>query len=640
MKFSVAAAAALCLLILFDAPAAAAADPLKAALNTPPLRGGRLRYIPVLRPAPRPAPVSQDRPNYYEDELNIAPVARFDDLPLRLFLRPEFQPAARETYLSEEQLQTFITALEGDYDTELYFLAARSLERVAREQLADTELFAPALRARLEATTQLQVRRACALALAEAGQPDDAALLARFCQPGDEVLSQVLERRLAEWKSDVLLSTWKSRIQSPDGVSRKLVVLACEGAAAVEAVELTEALQALAVSDQVSPTVRKSAAAAVAKLSPAEAMTSATALLNKDIFDRVVAVTLLQTADKEASLNMAGQLCADPEDAVASLAWKVLLQQNPERLLSRLEEGRAHRDPNVRSVVVKAIGLLPSAERCDMLNDLMADPHIGVRNEARNTLQMLAKQDDTLRQRACGNACDVTANAESSWQQLEQAMLLLGGLRHDACLANCVPLLQHERPEVLVTAAWMLHLMPEPSLAEAAAAEAVRKWDAIRNLTGTEIQRRAYDEQLAYLCEIAAWTGRTEVSDLCREQFDKESGLSSDSRAVALWTLGMLMADSRDSQLKQMYVERVFDDGLPPEVDIVKSASALSLGLLGSPDAIPDLRRAHDMYGVGGMLGNCVSTALTMLGEQAPPRPEIVPFAIGGWPIAPLIETR
>jgi len=577
----------------------------------------------------------------FEGELKLADVPRFDDLPTRFLLRPEFHIPEPIKFLQKDFVELFVRIVNGDYDDEISVQAARSLQRVAQEKLADPKQFADALRTRLQKSTSRNVHRSCAMALAEVGDKNDAELLARLCLPGDEVLCAALEPTLAEWKSEALLDTWQQRIQAPKKYSKTLLQLACRGIAELNATQAVPDLQNLAASDRTRFSTRRVASEALGQLAPDDAFKLASELSKAGISDRILAVLLLNSATSDDALTLAEQLCDDKEDAVAAVAWNTLVRLKPERLLSRLSVGKTHRDPNVRSAVVRTVGLLPTVERCDLLSKILSDVHIGVRNESRRTLQMLAENNAELHSQICANAGAVIENTQAAWQQLEQSLLLLGHLRHDAYQAACVPLLTHERGEVLVTAAWLLHLMPQNSLGEAAAAVAATHWTEMKNDSQNYPRFHALDEQLAFLLHVAAYTDRTELKSLCAEQFSKQSALHPDGRAIAMWTLGELSKGSKDDALVGQFSERIFDDSeIFPEYDTVRCGSALAIGLVGGKIAVPELQRAHSTYGVGGIIGNCVSTALRTLGEEAPPAPELEPVYIQDWPLHPTLKNR
>lgn len=569
------------------------------------------------------------------DEFTLADIARYNNLPMRYFLRPEFQQLQLEWYFDDRFRDTFVKVLHDDLPNELHEKAARSLERVATEKLSDPATFVAALRHRLTTTTSREVRRACAAALVAADSREDAALLADWCRPDDEVLCSRIESWLAENQSDVLKSDWIKRISAPRNFSRTMLMLACHGLADLNAVDTVPQLKALVSSEEVGFKVRMAAAEAVATLSTAESFELAERLATGVLTDKLLAVQLLATAETDASLKILESLCDDRENSVAARAWNALLRQDGNRLLSRLAPARTHRDPNVRFVVILACEQFPEEDRCNLLNQMLADSHIGVRNKARQSLHNLAEKESSLKDLIQQNAGTTLSNPDATWEHLEQSMLLLGSIRHFAFQNDCVPLLQSDRPEVFVTAAWLLHLHPEMAWGKAATAEAVRKWSAVQAGDLVPEVVLNYSIQIAYLCQVAAGTEAKEIMGLCRDMFSKTVPLQHETRSVAMWTLGTLMVDTQDEQLRKSFTERVFDDSpLAPEEFVVRAGAALSLGLLGDPAAIPDLKKAHMQYGPVGKVGLTSITALRRLGQDID-LPDPPPKAsIQNWPIS------
>ena len=128
---------------------------------------------------------SDQRSNDYADDVTLPDIARYDSLPTRFFLRSEFQTSPRDRVLPEEFLKLFLEVLNGEYDNELKSKAIVSLERVAREQLADHEAFLPAVRRHLAETGNLEHRRGCVKVLLAANSDADADTLAKLCTPAN-----------------------------------------------------------------------------------------------------------------------------------------------------------------------------------------------------------------------------------------------------------------------------------------------------------------------------------------------------------------------------------------------------------------------------------------------------------------------
>lgn len=571
---------------------------------------------------------------YYEGRLSIPAVARFRQLPLRLFLRSEFDLPTADRYFPEEYLPRFLQIMQGDFDNELKYHVARALERIVRERLTSIDAILPVVRTTLQQSDDLNVRRACAMVLTAADTQEHAAVLSELCRAGDLHASLLIEPKLADWKSNELTTEWLNRIRQPEQHSRVLIGLACNGLSRLANTDALPELAGLAESDTTRFQIRKAAAAAVSRLSAEQAVDIATRLADGSLEDRITAVTLLQAAAGEPGLKLLSSLCDDDTGTVAALAWDALFRQDPQRLTDRLQDASRHAEANVRRTVIRTCAALPTAERCDLLNQMMADRNLYVRNHAREALIKLAESNADLKAGILANAGDVTAQTDAAWEQLEQAMVLLSVLRHDQYQPNSIALMKHARPEVYVTAAWMLHLMPRNELSGPAVAQAAATWEKMQDTKLPQPEIDALSLQLGFLFHVAGFCGDNGLREVMELQFDKSVPTAVPSRASAMWALGMLAEGSEDADLQSRFVERIFDDNpIDPEAFEVRAGSALALGLLGSRTAIDDLRRALNNYGYGSELSKAAATALVQLGEERPVFPDIPPEPLSGWPI-------
>lgn len=576
----------------------------------------------------------------FQGDVKVDAVSRYYRLQTRLFELPEFQRTEYPRYMPESFLKFFVRVLDGDdYDNELHWEAADALERVAREELADPETFLPSLRNRLTQTESKVVKRICARALVAADDRESAAALSKLCQPDEHVLCMAIEPWLAEVEPSLMLDSWMERVREPQSTSQPQVALACRCLTKCGHAAAADILQALVTSDSTTLDVRRSAAIAISRLQPSRAAVTAKLLAGGSLSDRILSAMLLDHADSEDALSLLSTLCDDDEAAIASLAWTSLERLDRSRLENRLSTAANHSEPNVRLAVVSALRHLPSTEHCQLLSRLMADRHIAVRNNARAALHLVAGESSDLRPAILVHAGQILENTEANWQQLEQAMLLLGQQKHSDYQALVSPLLSHERHEVYVTASWLMHMMPKAELSD----EVIRMADVRHDfLNGSNFDvplpiRDAMSIQLKYLFHIAAATRRADIAPIAKKMLDKNAPTLVETRAVGVWALGVVSRGLPTQEtVRRSLVARVHDDSedLPEDI-LVKSTSALGLGELMMKESIPDLRLAHNKYGISDQLGQCVSHALQMLGEETPTVPELPAIPVGGWKLGP-----
>lgn len=581
----------------------------------------------------------------YVGPFKIPAVVRYKKLPARLLLlRSEFAGTEVTEILPDSYIRLFTRLLDGDYDNELHRDAAQSLERVGRLKLARPESYVQSLRNRLKTSDSRIVTRACAIALAAANHPESAEDLAAVCLPNNEVVCTHVEPRLAEWDSRLLLDTWKARISHPDSFSNQLVILACQCLARVNDTASTETLLGIAKNELVQFPVRQAAAEAAGQLDSTRAARLAKTMASGEVLQRMLAVRLLQNTTSPDGLSQLADLCDASENAIAAIAWNSLEQLDNRLLTSKLEQSITHAEPNVRKVAVRVLKDIPSEQHNKWLNQLLRDSHIEVRNFARAALHDVATNMPTLRQQIVDSAGRNIADSLSNWQQIEQSLILLGQQRHPDFQADCIPLLTHPRNEVMVSAAWLLHVMPREELAEEIMAITYQQFEVVKKnhqkWSYTKPARlEALSHEVKFLFLVAGYQRKKEIRKLADEMFSKSAPTLPETRAAGLWALGMALADTPNEALQKKWAARLHDDSpMAPEWDVVKAASALSLGLQGMENSVEILKSAHEKYGIESEFGMAVSTSLRMFGQDPPSPPKPEPKIIGNWPVSPLSD--
>lgn len=573
--------------------------------------------------------------------LELPDIVRYEQLPTRLLLRQEFARAEVTEIVPESYVQFFTRLLDGDYDNELHRDVAQCLERVGRLKLAKPETYVDSLKSRLKTSDSRIVTRACAIALAAANHPESAEDLARFCQPDNEIVCAHAEPKIAEWDSAILLETWRTRINNPATFSDQLVILACQCLSKINDTPSAEALISLATDETIQFPVRQAAADAVGKIDPAKAAALSEKLASGKILQRLLAVTLLKNAASAQARSRLADLCDDPENATAAIAWHALAQLDNSLLTKKLEQGITHPEPNVRKIAVKILKDVPSKQHNTWLNELLRDAHIEVRNLARSALSDVATANPKMRQQIVNSAGRNLTDSLSNWQQIEQSLILLGQMRHPDFQTDCISLLTHPRNEVMVSAAWLLHLMPREPLAKEITAIAYQQFETIKKnrqswAVKDPARLNAFSHQLKFLFHVAGYQRQKQIRDLADEMFSKSAPTIVETRSAGLWALGMAYANTDDKDLQKKWANRLHDDNaMEPEWDMVKAASALSLGIQGMESSIEILELAHKKYGIEGEIGLAVSSSLRMFGKN-PPTPKKLPLnKIGNWPVSP-----
>lgn len=563
----------------------------------------------------------------YQGEISFPGIVRFGDLPRRMYLEPELSLPEPERFLEDSMVTFLERMLRSAPDDELLVEAIRSLQRVQVEKLADVSHIESDLRKYLAENDNPLVRQVCASTLAAIGNPNSAAAIAELCIPRYESLCLDLEPDFVRWGGDTLKVTWHDRINRHRAFSSPLVQLACSGLADLMDSTAVPALIVLLDDATVPFPSRQAAALALGRIDTTQAADIARKFLDQAAVDRLLACALLEHADSDTAFQLLSKLCDDESNAVASRSWQILSELNPSMLVDRLDRGVVHPDANVRLAAIEVLRRLPTVSGCEMLQAVTADTHIGVRNVARNTLRAHAVANEGLKTGILKNAGASVLDENSTWQQLEQSLVLLAELRHRQWQDQCIRLLEHSRPEVYVTAAWLLHMMPSTESADAINAITTARYAAIANASDAL--------QLTFLFQHAGFVKATALDSLCRKQFAK--GGNPEMRGAGLWALGRIYAGQPDPDLVGKLLERIFDDNMTdPEDFLVRRLSILALVWMEARSMTPELQRARETYGESTLLGEAVRWALPELGGDILPPLQAPPQAIRNFPLSPL----
>ena len=184
------------------------------------------------------------------------------------------------------------------------------------------------------------------------------------------------------------------------------------------------------------------------------------------------------------------------------------------------------------------------------------------------------------------------------WRGLEQAALLLTALDHKPAVDRLLELLEFERPEVFVTAAWALRRLAVRRTLDAMFDKAQRQTKRTKNADQNEIPLDAIDRQVSQLFQAFGEMKYTRTHPLLRGYIPKSFEMI-ESRAAAIWTLGHFYAGKPQADLSALFSQRLADAySMQPEDDRVRRMSAVSLGRMKATDALPTLRNDYETHPV------------------------------------------
>ena len=484
------------------------------------------------------------------------------------------------------------------------------------------------------ASSHPSARFAAARALVVLESHDSAAKLFDAGQKYGADLRQFVEPALALWEFGPARAVWIKRLETVETGPRDLT-LAIRGLAQVRDQAALGLISEIAMDLLQRPEIRLEAAAAAGAIVDIGLEKQAEQLSHENrtsrLVNRLCAVRILKRHSSEAAQRLLIELSGDAEASVAAPALNRLNGIDPELVVPMAESAMLHPDPHIREEGAKAYISLPTPERIVPLAQLLSDPHPAVRKMVRKELYQLAKHaelDGPIRQSA------MQILSGQRWQGQEQATLLLGMLEHKPAADRFVELLESTRPEVMNCTAWGLRKLAVPRTIPSMMDKIQRQTVARKSGYAAGI-----DGQVAHLFEACGLLRAQAAQPLMLEYIPKDPIMGARSRAAAIWALGWLHVGVPDKAISDVLLDRFTDSGMmPPESEVVKQFSVISIGRMKVVDHAPLFRRFVANGTPPSTLGMALGWAVKELtGEEfSSPKPGFLPE--GNWflePVAP-----
>lgn len=547
---------------------------------------------------------------------------------------PEVQSPTSKTIISPKFKPVWLEGLRGP-EVDLKRQAADTIARAHKmgmPGLADT---VGPLMELLDAPDQDSVVQVAAVrALVSLDAREAAPLLFEHAQSDCLDVALLVEPVLANWDYQPIREVWLKRLSAPR-TSRRRLSLAIRGLAAVGEISAAPKLQELCLDPLTAPEVRIEAARALGDIRT-EGLENLALPLAVDkspggIVDRLVSASLVRNHGGEDASTFLVELAEDPEPSVAAIALERLLQLDPSLIVAIAEEIIANPDANVRHFCARALVARPTPGTIGLLGPMLDDPHPDVRRYVRLSLVELAS-DARFLQPVLDEATEMLATER--WRGLEQSSLLLVSLDHKPAAPRLVELLDHQRPEVFITAAWALRRLAVPATLDAMFDKVLREIDGTRPTGSFDFDRVA---QLCHLLEAFGQMKCARSEALLREHIPKKAPFPVGMRAAAIWALGYLYSDEPQPDLARLLAARLADiNPLDPEEPEVRQMSAVSIGRMKSSEQLGVLRKFLKMETVDGGVGYACGWAIEQITGEPMPKPSKSVGERLGWFLEPL----
>jgi HEAT repeat protein len=501
----------------------------------------------------------------------------------------------------ERTTTLWLKALEQP-EAELRCKAASAIARAHVRKVKGLERTIEPLLAQLDREEQHPtVRLAVAHALVTMDVRQAAPSLFRHARSGNSQFRNLVEPALARWHYQPAGPVWLERIQGSDVPARSLI-LAIRGLVALQETRACARLRELLFAAAESAPIRLEAARALGSLQKTGLEKDAE-LLARDpagwgIVARLAAASLLREHDSQEARAILERLVQDPSPAVVARAAGRLLDIDAEALGQQADRLLSSPAAQVRSLGVDVLFQLANEERIGLLGDRLDDVHPAVREKARKHLQELGKKKEW---QALVIAQGMRLLEGENWRGQEQAAVLLVRFDHKQAATRLVELLRSQRAEVAVVSGWGLRKLAVPDT-RGPVLEHVRgklNWllqDAPGGMFSWLSEPYLHlDYQLSQLNQFLGQEKYLPAGPVLVRFIQRRESrpIGPESRAAAIWALGLIHEGKRQERIVDQLEARVNDVGnggmLPPEDIRVRGLSAISIGRLKGKKALPSL---------------------------------------------------
>jgi HEAT repeat protein len=560
-----------------------------------------------------------------------------------MYKDPDLPMPRVELVFPKRATALWLKALEQP-DAEMKCRAAATIALAHRRGMKGLQTTIAPLRAALDQRDQhpavvLEVARA--LIVLDARKEASPSLL-RWVQAGEAppALRDLVEPALARWDYRPARVVWLERLRQGTNPHRSLV-LAMQGLAAVKEARAVEPLRDRAHSGKEPAAIRLEAARALGALAESGLEKDAARLAAeagpRGLVGRLAAAEVLRRHKGPEAVRLLQGLARDREPTVAALALARLIEIDPRLALPALAGSLASPDAKVRTLAVQVLFRLPDARHLRLLGDRLDDQNPEVRVLARRSLRQLAQKKE-LRSPVIAEGMRLLAKGQ--WRGLEQAAILLARLDHKPAANRLVELLEDDRPEVFVTAAWGLRQLAVGATLPEVLAYVEAEHKRLKGRTERDrkgISRELVDHQLSQLNQFLGRQKYSPASAVLQRFIPRGQAGLLESRAAAIWALGLIHEGKPVASVATALQRRLQDLSVMPPEDIrVAWMSAIALGRMKAKAILPTLRKYYfAKEPTSDPVNNACGWAIEQITGEAVPAPRTIRQRVIDWFLTP-----
>lgn len=390
----------------------------------------------------------------------------------------------------------------------------------------------------------------------------------------DEALSSIVEPWLIRWKSSVAAGAWRDRLNDAKADPGR-VSIAIKGLHALNDPLDADLFVHTIKGNNTARTNRYLAACALGDLCHQGYEPLASQIIDSKVVDaKLVAANVIRRHKSSDAEAIVLKLIEDKNDPAYPVAAKTLAENFPEKAITFAAEWGSHADNNVRTLALELLNSVNDVRSLELQSSLLSDRNISVR-------RLAGKQVVDKAQRGQREQVDRLIDqqlASESWTGIEQSIIVVTQLNDAHRCERLVELLEHQRAEVNMHAAWaLMELAHEAETLDAIHAHCKRTLkrllDGDRTIVPTDGIR------LSFLYEAIGRNRYEPARETLVQYIPKDTRKGNVCRASAIWALGQIYSGKGAEDICKLLQGRVEDAmTMIPEDYLVRYTSILALG--------------------------------------------------------------
>lgn len=515
--------------------------------------------------------------------------------PIELEHAWETDPRLKVQWVAETPVRVPALHLE-DFDSPVLakrFEAARAALDLASQRMDIASEVSEKILSTLErGESNLRTRQMLVSAAAAMLDDRNAQRLWPFAEKDSESRA-CIEEALIRVKSSVGLTHWRSVIESnlagPSDLARAFDGLAVCG----QETDL-ELLRSYLRKQRGSGPVMVRAARALGKLSTNGQLDLAKELIASKYEQRFyLAALVLAQHQGEAAVEALRSIVQDGNGVAKQAAFESLCKMDRAEARELAKDLVSETESGVRQSAVTFLESFEDRPSFLLLARRLADEIPSIRRQVRKELLRRSQEPEF---RKLVDKIISQAISAPQFEAAEQAVILIVELKDMSREKDLLKLLDHQKPEVSIRAAWALSILArDKGTLEAMRVHAQSWTDKVMSPT-SPMQRLETDEQrISFLLEAFGSQKFQDADALLRLFIPKADGvkrLPSRTRLSAIWAIGKLYANQSNADLRKQLEDRVNDMApVVPELLEIRFVSAIALGRMGDKEATGTLTK-------------------------------------------------